>query len=80
MLLASFKAFPANCLCRFFIWDVFFFGTAFKMPSQISPRSPGRLSDMEGIDRAAEGSKGTERTCENCVIVLVCRSCCPLKV
>ena len=80
MLFTSFKAFPANCLCRFFMWEVFFFGTAFKIPSQISPRSPGMLRDMEDIERAAEGSKVVGRNCESCTAVLVWRSRCALKV
>jgi hypothetical protein len=32
----SFNALPAICLCRFFMWEVFFFGTARSKPSHIS--------------------------------------------
>lgn len=45
----SFNAFPANCLCLFFECDVFFLGTAFNMPSQISARTPGILIAMAGM-------------------------------
>ena len=48
-LLTSFKALPANCLCLFFICEVFFFGTARSMPSHISEIAPGMFKVMAGI-------------------------------
>lgn len=39
----SFKALPAYCLCRFFMWEVFFFGTARSIDSQISLKMDGML-------------------------------------
>jgi hypothetical protein len=74
MLFTSFKAFPASCLCRFFMWDVFFFGTAFKMPSQISPSKSGMFREIEGIERVAEGKKGEDRNRQSCVAVLIWKS------
>ena len=41
--LTSFNALPAICLCLFFMCDVFFLGTAFRIDSQMSSR-------MDGID------------------------------
>ena len=37
----SFKAFPAICLCRFFMCEVFFLGTARRIDSQISDSRDG---------------------------------------
>lgn len=47
-LLTSFIAFPAKKRCRLFEWDVFFFGTAFKIPSQMSDSSDGMLMAVAG--------------------------------
>lgn len=43
----SFNAFPANCLCRFLEWDVFFFGTALKTESHKSCINEGRFNRVE---------------------------------
>lgn len=51
-LLTSLSALPAICLCLFLACDVFFFGTAFKMPSQI----PSSMSGMEGRFRDMAGT------------------------
>lgn len=37
----SFNALPAICLWRFFMWDVFFLGTARRTDSQMSETSEG---------------------------------------
>jgi hypothetical protein len=58
-LLTSFSAFPANSLCLFFMCDVLLFGTAFKMPSQISPKMPGIVCRAAGI---AIANLGRERS------------------
>jgi len=54
-LLTSFNAFPANCLCLFFEWEVFFFGTAFRTPSHKSDNIPGMFNEIAGkaIDAVA---------------------------
>jgi hypothetical protein len=62
------------------MWDVFFFGTAFKMPSHISASKPGMWRESEGIDRAAEGRNGVPRNRESSVAVLVRTSCCDMQV
>lgn len=54
----SFKAFPARSLCLFFMWDVFFFGTALRIPSQMSPSKPGMLCNAAGIAIASDGHVG----------------------
>lgn len=51
-LLTSLSAFPAICLCLFLECDVFFLGTAFKMPSQI----PSSMSGMDGRFREMAGT------------------------
>lgn len=43
MLVTSLSPFPAICLCLFFMWEVFFFGTARSIESQISDRISGTL-------------------------------------
>lgn len=35
--------------------DVFFFGTAFRIPSQMSPRMPGMLCSAAGTAMASDG-------------------------
>lgn len=60
MLLTSFNALPASCLCRLFMWEVFFLGTAFSTPSHMSDRRPGRFSDIVGIDMVAGESSRFE--------------------
>ncbi len=61
MALTSFKAFPANCRCLFFICDVFFFGTAFNIPSHISEMTPGTLMAMAGMAMDAESDVGKDQ-------------------
>jgi hypothetical protein len=51
MFLTSFKALPAICLDRFFIYEVFFLGTARRMDPQMSERNEGTWSEI-----AAEAS------------------------
>ena len=62
--MTSFNAFPAICLCLFFMCDVFFFGTALRTDSHISSSNEGidgRLSWKEaGIARTNEGKRGRE--------------------
>jgi len=59
----SFNALPAICLCLFFICEVFFLGTAFRIDSQISSRiegNEGRLSwKPTGTASVREGSNGS---------------------
>lgn len=56
----SFNALPAICRCLFFIWLVFFFGTACSSPSQSSPSNVG-------IGTSAAGSKlALNRSCWIC--------------
>lgn len=60
--MTSFNAFPAICLCLLLECDTFFFGTAFKSPSQISPSDGrGRFNDIAGIERETLGSSGSAR-------------------
>jgi len=61
MALTSFRAFPANCRCLFFICDVFFFGTAFSIPSHISEMIPGTLMVMAGMAMDAEREVGKDQ-------------------
>ena len=57
----SFSAFPAYCLCLFFIWDVFFFGTAFSIDSHNPSTRPGIFSCIaDGRANCNEGSSGRE--------------------
>ena len=59
----SFKAFPAYCLCLFFICEVFFFGTALSIDSQIPSTKLGRFNCIaEGRANPSEGMRG----CESC--------------
>jgi hypothetical protein len=53
MLLTSLSALPASCRCRLFVCEVFFLGTAFSHPSQMSDMRPGRFSDIVGNDMVA---------------------------
>jgi len=64
----SFNPFPAMNRCRFLRYDVFFFGTAFNMPSHISPSDGNDGSESDGIASAANGvgnnvRNGCERRC-----------------
>lgn len=62
-LLTSLSAFPAICLCLFLACDVFFFGTAFKMPSQITSSMSGmegRFRDMAGMASEYLGRNGSD--------------------
>ena len=61
-LLTSFNALPANCLCLFFICDVFFFGTARNMPSHISEIAPGMFKVIVGIVILALGRTDDQET------------------
>ena len=49
IFMASFSAFPAICLCRFLLWDVFFLGTARRTESQRS------ASNDDTVDAIAAG-------------------------
>lgn len=59
----SFKALPAICLCLFFICEVFFLGTAFSMPSHMSPNIEGMFWITAGIAMANEGIEGSRECC-----------------
>lgn len=59
-LFTSLSAFPAICLCLLREWEVLFFGTAFRMPSQMSPRSPGMFRLMPGRAMESEGRRRRE--------------------
>jgi hypothetical protein len=65
----SFNALPAMNRWRFLRYDVFFLGTALRMPSHISPKEGSDGSESEGIASAAKGvgsvRKGCERRCSN---------------
>ena len=67
--LTSFNALPAICLCLFFMCDVFFLGTAFRIDSQISSRMDGidgRLSwKPTGTASVSDGRRGSE-SCRMC--------------
>ena len=54
----SFNALPAICRCRFFIWLVFFFGTAFNNPSHSSPSNVGVGANAAGMRLAFNRSWG----------------------
>ena len=56
----SFNAFPAKSLCLFFMCEVFFFGTAFRIPSQMSPSKPGMLCSAAGMAMASDGHAGDD--------------------
>lgn len=59
----SLSAFPAICLCLFFECDVFFFGTALRIPSQIPSSSDGmdgRFRDIAGRAMAYFGRNGRD--------------------
>ncbi|KAI0440953.1 hypothetical protein F4803DRAFT_442964 [Xylaria telfairii] len=62
----SFKALPAICLCLFFMCDVFFLGTALRMPSHMSPSNEGMLEIAAGIAMAREGIEGNGGCCICC--------------
>lgn len=55
---------PARNRVRFFMYDVFFFGTALRTPSQISPSEGNDGSDSDGMARAANGVDWARR-CRN---------------
>jgi hypothetical protein len=65
----SFKPLPAMNRWRFLRYDVFFFGTALSMPSQISASDGIDGSDSDGNASAPKGvliaPKGCERRCRN---------------
>lgn len=65
----SFRPLPAICLCRFFMCDVFFFGTAFRIPSHISSSSEGMFWMAAGIATPSAGIEGNsdDRVCCCCV-------------
>ena len=50
-MLTFFNALPAICRCLFFMCDVFFFGTARRMPSHISRKIEDRPANV-GSERA----------------------------
>jgi hypothetical protein len=56
---------------RFFMCEVFFFGTAFNNPSQMSPRSVGRFRCIaEGIENDNAGRRGCDSCLEKRVVDL----------
>lgn len=63
----SLRPLPAMNRCRFLRYDVFFLGTALRMPSHMSPRDGNDGRESEGIASAAKGvgsmRKGCERRC-----------------
>ena len=63
----SFSPFPAMNRCRFLRYDVFFLGTALRIPSQMSANDGIFGSDSEGIASAPKGvfsaPKGCVRRC-----------------
>jgi hypothetical protein len=62
-LLTSLSALPAICRCLFLECDVFFLGTAFKMPSQMPSRIPGRdgrLREIAGMASEYLGKNGSD--------------------
>lgn len=62
----SFNPLPAMNRCRFLRYDVFFFGTALRMPSQMSANDGNEGRDNEGIASAPKGvAKDCERRCRN---------------
>lgn len=63
----SLRAFPASNLCRFFMCEVFFLGTARRTPSQISPNIPGMLWSAAGIAIAIDGHVGYGDCLDCCV-------------
>lgn len=64
----SLRPLPAMNRWRFLRYDVFFFGTALRMPSHMSPSDGNDGSDSDGMASAANGvgrkvRKGCERRC-----------------
>lgn len=59
----SFNPFPAMNRCRFLRYDVFFLGTALRMPSQISESDGIDGSDSEGMARAPNGVLSAPNGC-----------------
>lgn len=55
---------PARNRVRFFMYDVFFLGTALRTPSQISPSDGKDGSDSDGMASAANGVDCARR-CRN---------------
>jgi hypothetical protein len=67
----SFSALPAICLCLLFICDVFFLGTALRIPSQIPSRISGidgRSWKPAGMAAARDGKRGSDNWRENIVV------------
>lgn len=68
----SFSALPAICRCRFFMWLVFFLGTAFSIPSHICSSNDGMGTSTAGRRLAAARSccicwrRGIRRTAASC--------------
>ena len=61
----SLRPLPAMNRCRFLRYDVFFLGTAFKIPSQISPSDGNDGNDSEGIASAANGVGSMRNGCDS---------------
>lgn len=59
----SLRPLPARNRWRFLRYDVFFFGTAFRMPSHTSARDGIAGSEREGIARAPNGVDRAPRGC-----------------
>lgn len=61
--MTSLSALPAICLCRFLECDVFFFGTALRIPSHIPSSNDGmdgRFKDIAGRAMANLERKGRD--------------------
>lgn len=61
----SLRPLPAMKRCRFLRYDVFFLGTAFKIPSQISPSEGKDGSESDGIASAANGVGSMRNGCDS---------------
>lgn len=68
----SFSPLPAMNRWRFFRYDVFFFGTALRIPSQISDSDGIDGSDNDGMasapNEADSGAKGCARRCRKGIL------------
>lgn len=62
----SFRPLPAICLCLFFMCDVFFLGTALRMPSHMSPSNDGIPEMAAGIEMASADMEGNWNCCDCC--------------
>ncbi len=60
-LLTSLRPLLASCLIRFLEWETLFFGTARKIPSQMSSSSVGMVMLIPGRARPSVGSRRPAR-------------------